>query len=195
VEPYPFNARYIAGLHERDPEIESHFVAYFKMPLWLKARRQLRATDRAEEAVQETLLRAFRYFRSGKSLEFPERLAAFVHSICHNVTLEMIRANDRYRQAPENSPDPEDPRIDVELEIVTGERQRLVHEVLAQLPDKDRELLQLAAIEEMDKEALCARYGVSPEYMRVLLFRARQRFLAEIRKRGGQGPLKARGAG
>ena len=195
MEPYSFNERYIAGLQARDPEIETHFVAYFKMPLWLKARRQLRATDRAEEAVQETLLRAFRYFRSGKSLEFPERLPAFVQSICHNVTLEMIRANDRYRQAPENSPDPEDPRIDLDFEIVSRERQRLVHDVLAQLPAKDRELLQLAAIEEMDKEALCARYGVSQEYLRVLLFRARQRFLAEIRKRGGEPTLKVRGAG
>ncbi|HVN04959.1 MAG TPA: sigma-70 family RNA polymerase sigma factor [Bryobacteraceae bacterium] len=195
METYPFNERYIGGLRDRDPEIESHFVAYFKMPLWLKARRQLRATDRAEDAVQETLLRAFRYFQSGKGLEFPERLPAFVQSICHNVTLEMIRANDRYRQAPENSPDPEDPRIDLHLQIVTEERQRLVHEVLAQLPDKDRELLQLAAIEEKDKEELCARYGVSQEYLRVLLFRARQRFLTEIRKRGGGTPLKARGAG
>lgn len=195
MEPYPFNESYIAGLRGRDPAIESHFVAYFKMPLWLKARRQLRAADRAEDAVQETLLRAFRYFQSGKGLDFPERLPAFVQSICHNVTLEMIRANDRYRQAPENSPDPEDPRIDLHLQIVTEERQRMVHEVLAQLPDKERELLQLAAIEEMDKDALCERYGVSQEYLRVLLFRARQRFLAEIRKRRGEPPPKVRGAG
>lgn len=195
MDTYHFDEHYIAGIQNRDPEIESHFAAYFKMPVWLKARRQLRAPDLAEDAVQETLLRVLRYFRSGKGLEFPERLPAFVQSICHNVTLEMLRAKVRYRQVPENSPEPVDTSVSPELQIVTNERKRVVQQVLAQLPEKDRELLRLAMLEEVDKEELCDRLGVNSEYLRVLLYRARQRFRTELLKTGSLGRPKTRGAG
>lgn len=194
MEPFPFDERYITGIRNRDPAIESHFVAHFKMPVWLQARRQLRALDMAEDAAQETVLRVLRYFRTGKTLEFPERLPAFVHSICHNVTLEMLRAKSRYQQAPENSPDPVDTRGNLELQIVTGERKKMVWEVLAQLPDKDRELLQRGVLEEADKDVLCHSLGVNPEYLRVLLFRARQRFRAELLKREAMDRAKCRDA-
>jgi len=195
VETLQFDERYITGIRNRDPEIESHFVAYFKIPVWLKARRQLRAPDMAEDAVQETLLRVLRYFRSGKRLELPARLPAFVQSICLNVTLEMLRAKSRYRQAPENRPDPVDPRGNLELQIVNDERKRMVLEILAQLPDKDRELLQLGVLEAVDKGELCQRIGVNQEYLRVLLFRARQRFRSELIKREAKGRAKSGGAG
>jgi RNA polymerase sigma-70 factor, ECF subfamily len=195
VETFQFDQRYIAGIRNRDSEIESHFVAYFKMPVWLKARRQLRAPDMAEDAVQETLLRVLRYFRSGKSLELPARLPAFIQSICHNVTLEMLRAKSRYRQVPENKRDPVDPRGNLELQIRTDERKRMVREILDKLPDKDRELLQLAILEDVDKRELCQRFGVNREYLRVLLFRARQRFRAELVKREAKGRAKSGGAG
>jgi len=194
VETPQFDERYITGIRNRDPEVESHFVAYFKMPVWLKAKRQLRAPDLAEDAVQETVLRVLRYFRSGKKLEFPERLPAFVQSICHNVTLEMLRAKSRFRQVAENSPDPVDTRHSQELQVITEERKQMVRDVLAQLPVKDRELLQQAMLEDVDKEELCRRLGVDQKYLRVLLFRARQRFRAELLKREAN-QAKSRGAG
>jgi RNA polymerase sigma factor (sigma-70 family) len=195
VESFQFDERYINGLRNRDPEIEAHFVAFFKMPIWLKARRQLRAPDMAEDAAQETVLRVLRYFRSGQELKFPERLPAFVQSICHNVTLEMLRAKGRYRQVAENSPDPVDSRANLELQIVTAERKRMVWEVLAQLPDKDRELLRLAMLEDADKVEVCRRLGVKQQYLRVLLFRARQRFRTELLRKEGRSGTVGGGAG
>jgi DNA-directed RNA polymerase specialized sigma24 family protein len=106
LETPRFDERYIAGLRDRDPEAEAHFVAHFRKPIWLKAQRQLRAPDMVEDACQETILRVFHYFRSGKGLENPERLPAFVHTVCHNVTLEMIRSKTRYSQMPETGFDP-----------------------------------------------------------------------------------------
>ena len=195
VETLYFDERYVAGLRNQDPEVESHFVAYFKTPIWLKARRQLRAPDMIEDAVQETLLRVLRYFRSGKTLESPERLAAFVHSVCHNVTLEMIRSKTRYVQAPENVPDPADTRDDAELQLVTEERKRLVREILGRLPEKDRELLRLSMLEEVENPELCRRFGVTQDYLRVLLHRARLRFRDALLKAEGKTRAKSLGAG
>jgi RNA polymerase sigma-70 factor (ECF subfamily) len=195
LEPIQFDEQYITGICNRDPEVESHFVAHFKMPVWLQARRQLREPDKAEDAAQETVLRVLRYFRSGKRLEFPERLPAFVHSTCRNVTLEMQRENRRYRQVPENCPDPVDTCGNLELQIVTDERRRMVWEILAQLPDKERGLLQQAVLEEVDKGELCRSLGVNQEYLRVLLFRARQLFRAELQKKEAKERVKTGGAG
>jgi RNA polymerase sigma factor (sigma-70 family) len=183
LETPRFDERYIAGLRDRDPEAEAHFVAHFRKPIWLKAQRQLRAPDMVEDACQETILRVFHYFRSGKGLENPERLPAFVHTVCHNVTLEMIRSKTRYSQMPETGFDPPDSRASPHGELVTRERQRLVRESLASLPEKDRDLLRLALLEEVDKAELCGRFHVKEEYLRVLLFRARTRFRDELLKR------------
>jgi RNA polymerase sigma-70 factor (ECF subfamily) len=192
VETFTFDAQYITALQNRVPDVESHFVAYFKMPIWLKARRQLRSADLVEDALQETLLRVLRYFRSGKTLQSPERLPAFVHSVCHNVTLEMLRTKARYLQVPENRPEPIDVHDDVELRLVTEERKRLVREILNQLPEKDRELLRLAMLEEMEGAELCRRFGVTQDYLRVLLHRARQRFRTTLEKAEATAQTKRR---
>lgn len=195
METFTFDEPYIKALQNREPAVESHFVAYFKTPIWLKARRQLRSADLVEDALQETMLRVLRYFRSGKTLESPERLPAFVHSVCHNVTMEMIRTRTRYLQAPENRPEPADDRDDVEMQLVTEERKRLVREILNQLPEKDRELLRMAMLEEMENSELCRRFGVTQDYLRVLLHRARQRFRAALMKAEPQARPKTSAAG
>jgi RNA polymerase sigma-70 factor (ECF subfamily) len=168
--------------------VESHFVTYFQLPIRLTARRQLRAHDLVEDACQETLLRVLRYFRSGKGLDSPDRLPAFVHSVCHNVTLEIIRGRTRYSQMPDNGYDCADTREDTYGDLVTEERKKLVWEILLQLCKKDRDLLRLAMLEETDKAELCRRFGTTEQYLRVLLHRARGRFRAALLKAHSRTP-------
>ena len=156
-------------------------MAYFQTPIWLKAGRQLRSRGLVENAFQETILRVLQYFRSGKTLDNPERLPAFVHSVCHNVTLEMIRSGTRYAQMSENGYDA-DSQSDPHGELVTEERQKLVGKILAQLSKKDRDLLRLAMLEEADQVELCKSFGVTEEYLRVLLHRASISFRAALLK-------------
>lgn len=179
---HPFDERYIDGLRDRNSDIEAHFVAYFKTPVWNVARRRLRSLDMTEDAVQETLLRVLRYFRSGKRMEFPERLPAFVLSTCRYVTSEMLV---KLTNNPQVSPtaDPVDPRPDAEVMAVSKDSQRIVREVLGKLTVKDRDLLH-GVLDGADNEELCSRFGVSPDYLRVLLYRARQRFRAAYQQSG-----------
>ena len=181
-----FDEAYITGIQNRDPRIESHLFAHFKMAVWVKAWRKLRSAEEAEDVVQETLFRVLRYFRAGNRLGDPARLPAFVHTTCQNVTHEILRARGRNPQVPENMAEPVDSAPDLDLQIVTKERQRLVKDILKQLPQKDAELLRLAVLEDLEKEELCEIYGVSEEYLRVLLHRARQRFRAALLKTGAK---------
>jgi RNA polymerase sigma-70 factor, ECF subfamily len=177
-----FDQPYISALQEGDSAAQEHLVAYFRAPVRFKAQKHLQAANLVEDASQETFLRVLRYFRAGNSLERPECLPAFVHSVCKNVVMELIRARARYAQIPELEEDPEDVRVNLDLELVTEERRRIVLEILRQLPERDRELLRLAVFEDTDRDKLCRRWGVGRQYLRVLVHRASLRLRAALRK-------------
>lgn len=170
-----FDHGYINRLRNRDAETEAHFIAHFRTPIWLKARRSLRYPDLVADAYQETQLRVLQYLRSGKCLDYPERFPAFVSSVCHNVLLEMMRSRSRYAQIAVEDRTPAGPWGDPHLNLITKERKQLVREILAQLSEKDRELLSLI-FGGMDRVELCRRFGVNETYLRVLLHRATVHF-------------------
>jgi RNA polymerase sigma-70 factor, ECF subfamily len=179
-------------LAERDPEAENLLVAQFSRPVRLKLRARLRSPELIQDASQETFLRVLSYFRSGKTLDNPASLPGFVHSVCHNISLEFLRGYTRHGQIPENFPDPVDNSIGPEGQVLSNERQAAVRRVLGELPEKDRELLRRVLLEEEDKDQVCREYQVDRGYLRVLLHRARLRFKAvlmqsEVRRAAGGG--------
>ena len=54
--------------------------------------------------------------------------------------------------------------------------ERVVRKILNELPERDRRLLQSVLLEERDKDEVCAEFGISREYLRVLLHRAKHSF-------------------
>jgi RNA polymerase sigma factor (sigma-70 family) len=171
-----FDENYLRALAARDPDAENFFVDYFTRPVRSKLRARLRSPDLVRDASQETFLRVFRYFQSGKTLENPASLPGFVHTVCHNVSLEFLRSFTRHSQMPENAPETEDPSTGPEALAASAERSRLVARVLDEMPEKDRRLLQRVCLDEEDKDIVCREFNVDRAYLRVLLHRARIRF-------------------
>jgi DNA-directed RNA polymerase specialized sigma24 family protein len=58
-----------------------------------------------------------------------------------------------------------------------------VRTVLAELPERDRHLLQARFFEDRDNEEVCGDFGVDRDYLRVLFHRAINRFGDLYRKR------------
>lgn len=175
-----FDQMYLARLRERDAATEHHFAAHFGRLARIMLRRRLRSAELIQDASQEAILRCLEYFRAGKPLDHPERLPGFVHSMCHNVALELLRAGTRHPQLPANVPESSDPGVSPEDEVVNEERKQAVLDVLQRLPEKDRELLRAAFLEEEDRAELCRRFQATESYLRVLLHRARERFRAIV---------------
>jgi RNA polymerase sigma-70 factor (ECF subfamily) len=173
--PAIFDEAYLDRLKTRDPATESHLVQFFTRPLRLKLGAKLRVAELVEEGCQETFLRVFTHFRSGKTIESPSRLPAFVHGVCNNVALELLRARRRYDQMAENRNDPPDFQ-NPEIQASTQEIRAIVTRVLSEMPSMDREILRLTLLEEEDREEVCRKMGVNRGYLRVLLHRAKQRF-------------------
>ena len=60
--------------------------------------------------------------------------------------------------------------------LETKDRQRIVRQILSELCERDRSLLRSVLLEERDKDEVCAELGISREYLRVLVHRAKQSF-------------------
>jgi RNA polymerase sigma-70 factor (ECF subfamily) len=182
VELVTFDQEYVRLLTEGDPETERHFVSYFSELIRIKLRSKLRSPHLVEEVRQETFLRVLNTLRRKGGLQHPERLGAFVNTVCNNVMLESIRAEARTNPYPEEGFDPIDSRIDAESEMVTEERKKLAKTVLAGLPAKQQELLRMVFLEEKDKEEICKLLNVDREYLRVLIHRAKECFRTSFSK-------------
>lgn len=178
VERYEFDAQYVQRLTEGEPSVEQHFTSYFGPLIRIKLRRQGWTAHDVEDMTQDTFLRVLQTLRQKGGVEHPERLGAFVYSVCHNVALEFHRARERHPNADPDRPEPPDETIDIHGAVVSEERKKLVRLVLDGLPAPDRELLRMTFMEEASRDEICARMNVDRNYLRVLLHRARGRFKA-----------------
>ncbi len=174
---HAFDSAYIERLGHGDPQTEAHFHAYFGELILIKARARRLTPALADDVRQETFLRVLRTLRSPGGLRSAESFGAFVNSVCNNVLRERGRDQKRHPTGavePANMPDEVTPSA--EQRLITEERTRSVRLVIEGLAPKDRELLRALFMEEQGKDEVCERLGVSRDYLRVLLHRAKNQF-------------------
>ncbi len=184
VQKQDFDAHYVRQLAEGDASVERHFTSYFGELLRIKLRRRDWAIQDVEDILQETFLRVLQALRQKGSLEHPERLGAFVNSVCNNIMLEFWRSRARNSAANPSDAEPADCTIDMEGSLVVQEQKELVRAVLAELPAADRNLLRMVFLEEAAREDICRTMHVDRDYLRVLLHRALARFKSLAARRG-----------
>ena len=171
-----FDQSYVERLQAGDFRTQEHFVAYFSELIQLKLRSRLNSPQAIEDVRQETFSRVFAALRDGK-IRQPDRLGAFVNSMCNNVLLEHYRANSRDDSLDEDDErDFPAPNVDVLGAIANQQMAEKIRAILEEMPERDRRLLREVFLEERDKDAVCKDFGVDREYLRVLLFRAKQSF-------------------
>ena len=171
---HSFDDDYLQRLASGDAAIERHFSLYFGDLLSLKLRVRIRSAQLIEDIRQETLLRVLQIVRK-RGVEHPERFGAFVSAVCNNVLMEQVRAESRHERS-DSEPELIDETVDLDAPLISGQRRRQVESVLADLPAKDCDLLRLLFLEDRDRLELCEQYGVTEDYLRVLLHRAKSRF-------------------
>jgi RNA polymerase sigma-70 factor (ECF subfamily) len=178
LEFFAFDASYVEKLRAGDANVEGHFVTYFSELIRLKLCSRLNSREAIEDVRQETFVRVLTLLRDKDGLRQPDRLGPFVNSVCKHVLFEHYRSQKRTEGT-----------IDAEVEATTAGREpsalslletrdteRLVRQILNQVPERDRRLLHSVLLEERDKDEVCAEFGVTREYLRVLLHRARLSF-------------------
>jgi RNA polymerase sigma-70 factor (ECF subfamily) len=176
-----FDEQYLARLRDGDASTHDHFYRYFRPLLYMKLRTRVRAAYLIEEAVQETFLRVLRIVKDPHALDHPERLPAFVHSVCNNVLRELFREEARTAPMPEEGLEPLDPGDCPEKLVADKETRARVVALLQELPERDRRILTAVFLDDQDKDLICQDFHVDREYLRVLLHRALGRLRAIVR--------------
>ena len=167
-------------LRRGDPRTQDHFVAYFTELIQLKLRAKLRTIQAIEDVKQETFARVLTALRSPTGIRQPERLGAFVNSICNNVLLEQYRANAKVTSIEEETANElPDRNTDVEGAVAAKQMEEKVREILEEMSERDRRIIREVFLEERDKDEVCRDFGVDRDYLRVLVHRAKLSFKSE----------------
>jgi RNA polymerase sigma-70 factor, ECF subfamily len=188
---FAFDAAYLERLRSGDARTQEHFVSYFGELIQLKLRSRLSSKEAIEDVRQETFVRVLVLVRSENGVREPDRLGAFVNSVCNHVLLEHYRSKSRTDSLLDNEAETtfasHEPSALSLLE--TKDTQRVVRQILNELSEKDRRLLQSVLLEERDKDEVCAEFGITREYLRVLVHRAKQSFKSFYISRLGESKM------
>lgn len=183
MELFTFDKGYVDRLRDRDPQTEQHFVAYFGQILGIMLRARMLSPERVDDVRQETFSRVLAILHRDGGVKQPERFGAFVNSVCKNVFHENNRENYRNQPLPEGHLEMPDKIVDLERSLITEETKDRVRQILAEMGERDRELLRAIFLEEGDKDEICRKFGVGRDYLRVRLHRAKERF-KEVYEKG-----------
>jgi RNA polymerase sigma-70 factor, ECF subfamily len=183
-----FDAPYLERLKSGDTATEEHFVSYFSELIRLKLRSRLNSREAIEDVRQETFVRVLAQLRGPKGPREPERLGAYVNSVCNHVLLEHYRSRSKNEggldEHPETAFVDREPNALDQLE--SKDTQRVVRQILNEMSERDRSLLRSVLLEDRDKDEVCAELGVTRDYLRVLVHRAKQSFKAFYLNRLGE---------
>lgn len=177
VDFQAFDSAYVERLRAGDRATEDHFTAYFAELIDLKLRSRLASRQAIEDVKQETFARCLQLLRSAGGVRNAERLGPLVNSICNHVLSEHFRAASR-TEALDDQPAERfiahEP--DALTRVIADDTRRMVRQVLEKLPERDRTILRAVFLEEREKDDVCREIGVTRDYIRVLLHRAKQSF-------------------
>jgi RNA polymerase sigma factor (sigma-70 family) len=141
-------------------------VTRYRRPL-LRYCRRLLPPERAEDAVQQTFLNAYRAIGAG---EAELNLKPWLYRIAHNASISLLRQNGwTHEQLDEQFDGVEQPPQAVE----NSERMREVVRAVKQLPERQRDAVVLRELEGRSYEEIAVTLGVSGGAVRQLLNRAR----------------------
>src|ERR1700685_617292 len=175
LEFFAFDASYVEKLRAGDAHIEGHFVKYFSELIRLKLRSRSNSKEAIEDVRQETFMRVLTLLRGKGGLRQPDRLGSFVNSVCNHVLVEHYRSQKRTEATMHEATIAGREPSALSL-LEAKDTERVVRQILNQLPERDRHLLQSVLLDERDKDEVCKEFGITREYLRVLLHRAKHSF-------------------
>lgn len=158
--------RLIALVAGGKPGAFEEIVRRYRAPL-LRYARALLGDARAEDAVQQAFLNAYRFLRCGDS---EPDLRPWLYRLTRNAAIDVVREQARHdRQLDVGRAVGETPH----QELVRREQVRELLSGLAALPARQRDAIVLRELEGRGHAEIATRLGLSDGSVRQLIFRAR----------------------
>ena len=160
-------------LRARDAEAEAEFYERFGPRIVYLARRELRSSMEADDIRSESMLRAITAIRDGK-LRAAEALPAFVLQTARNVIRERQRQTNRF--VPMAEPGEPNELVARHAEPADPLAAAALTTALKELNARDRAFMTMHFYDDLPKEQIAARLGITEERVRLVKSRAVQRF-------------------
>lgn len=180
------NADLAERIYKGDTDAESELYTRFAPGIRMILARRLQNFAQAEELTQEVIIVVLKRLRT-QPLQDASRLAAFVAQTARNLAIAERRKQRRRRtdtgaEGLEEVPDGEQDQAAV---IEDHSSATAVRALLKELKStRDRLLLVRYYLQEEDKATICRELKLSESSFNLVLFRARNRFLELLQKRG-----------
>ena len=144
-----------------------------KNELFRMALRMTQNPADAEDVVQETMMKVWSRREQWNQIESIE---AFCLTICRNVALDKMRRMDHQEQSLDATIDAADRShfSNPEEQAIQRDRVRMVRQLIAQLPGKQRSCMQLRDIEGKSYKEIAEVLGITEQQVKINIFRARQ---------------------
>jgi RNA polymerase sigma-70 factor, ECF subfamily len=175
MELFAFDDDYVRRLREGDRWMEEHYFRYFNLFLTLKLRGRGVAAADVDDVIQEVHSRVFKELHGDGGPRDGHKFGAYVNSICNHVVQELGRKQRDTKDLEDVFPSDDDALRD----LITKETEKRVHDTLDHVGKRDSDVLRAVFIQEVDKNTICRRFGVTREYLRVLVYRALEKFRAQ----------------
>ena len=128
----------------------------------------------AEDIVQETMIKVWNRREQWDNIESIE---AFCLTICRNISLDKMRKMENQNQSlSEGEHDAPDQSYssNPEEQAMQQDRMQLIRQLINQLPEKQRSVMQLRDFEGKSYKEIAQIMDISEEQVKVNIFRARQ---------------------
>ena len=175
---FPFDDDYVRRLREGDRWTEEHFVSYFTPILRIKVRSRLRSPEAADDVIQETFFRVIKMLSGpeGGGIRNGHSFGAYVSRVCDNVIFEWIRGEKRVQPIDDADLVKLITSETREDELIREQRRECVRRIIRERRHRERAILTAIFLEEQSKDDVRTKFGVSPNYLRVMLHRAKEKF-------------------
>ena len=153
------------------------------------ALRIVRDQALAEDAVQEAFLAVWR--TAGSFRAERAKASTWILTLAHRRAVDLVRREERRRAQPlaDGVEDADERALPADEEIELTDRRRLVQEALRQLPDEQREALELAYYGGLTQSELAERLSVPLGTIKSRMFTGLRRLRDLLAEAGLDEPL------
>ncbi|HEX9601327.1 MAG TPA: sigma-70 family RNA polymerase sigma factor [Mariniflexile sp.] len=174
---------YINLILNGDANAFSVIVDHYKDLVYSLSLRMIKNREEAEEVLQDTFIKVYKSLPRFKG---DSKFSTWIYKIAYNTCLDRLKKNKKfYNDVPiDEFTEHQVKTIDNALEnLEAKEREQAIQDCISLLPSEDGFLLTLYYFEEQSLDDISKVMGLTPNNVKVKLFRSRKKLAAILKQR------------
>lgn len=153
-------------------------VVPFKDKVFRLAKRLLVSTEEAEDATQELYFKLWK--NKGKIADY-KNIEAFAMTMTKNYCFDRLKSKQAGNLTLVHS-NYQEKETSLEKKVEYKDSVSRVHQLIEQLPEQQKIVIQMRDVEEYEFDEICEMTGMKPTAVRVALSRARKTIREQLLK-------------